>query len=352
MDNKSTGTFTRTVDLKYILQGAAKYSTESTASPVLHILETDYFDTDLIEKTRHVKRLPRPYSSQEFFADELPFNRARTKPCRVSLASPNLSRFYENKTLYHVQDTVEFYEAITYQHLTYYNFPEQEFTKLRHVRQINKRLRRPIFPEEVIDDIYWDPADILEVDNRYIITWFPQFKRDLFKYQEGNGILLLPADTDNNLSNGYWNSLKLLSHPYYFDEYDIPVRLLEATYLSLRYNFEANPFEFYKYTDHSPVIRADDYHTPRHQVILHKRSIVNFVASSFVTNRLPTDIHLPKEDIYFPLNIPVRRLPVATRLIFCEHLSRTLRVQFHGVPPGLNHHYTTASNLNRYRIKF
>jgi hypothetical protein len=277
MDNKSTGTFTRTftrtVYLKYILQGAAKYSTESTESPVLHKLETDYFDTDLIEKTRHVQRLPRPYSTQEIFSDELPFNRARTKPCRVSLASPNLSRFYEDKILYHVQDTVEFYEAITYQHLTYYNFPKQEFIKLRHVRQINKRLRRPIFPEEVIDDIYWDPADILEVDNRYIITWFPQFERDLFKYQEGNGILLL-------------------------------------------------------------------------------RSIVNFVASSFITNRLPTNIHLPKEDIYFPLNIPVRRLPVTTRLIFCEHLSRTLRVRFHGVLPGLNLHYTTASNLNRYRIKF
>jgi hypothetical protein len=65
MDNRSTGTTTRIVHLKYILKGAAKYSTESTESLVPHILETDYFDTDLIKKTRHVKRLPKPYASQE-----------------------------------------------------------------------------------------------------------------------------------------------------------------------------------------------------------------------------------------------------------------------------------------------
>jgi hypothetical protein len=55
MNNRSTGSFTRTVDLKYILQGATKYSTESTENPVSHILEADYFDTDLTEKTRHAK---------------------------------------------------------------------------------------------------------------------------------------------------------------------------------------------------------------------------------------------------------------------------------------------------------
>jgi hypothetical protein len=69
MDNTSAGTFTRTVDLKYILQGAAKYSTESTESQVSHILETDYFDTDLIEKTRHVKRLPKVHENQEIVSE-------------------------------------------------------------------------------------------------------------------------------------------------------------------------------------------------------------------------------------------------------------------------------------------
>jgi hypothetical protein len=113
MDNRSTGTFTRTVDLKYILQGAAKYSTESTESPFSHILETDYFDQDLIEKTRHVKRLPKAYANQENVFEELPFHQVRTIPCRVSLADKGLSKFYLNGTLYHIQDTVEFYEAIT-----------------------------------------------------------------------------------------------------------------------------------------------------------------------------------------------------------------------------------------------
>jgi hypothetical protein len=65
MDNRSNGTFTRTVDFKYILLSAVKYSTEATESPMLHILETSYFDSDLIEKTRHVKLPPRSFSSQE-----------------------------------------------------------------------------------------------------------------------------------------------------------------------------------------------------------------------------------------------------------------------------------------------
>jgi hypothetical protein len=64
MDKRSTATFTRTRSLKYILQVAGKYSTESTDCPVSNILETDYVDTELIEKTRHVKRLPRFYTSQ------------------------------------------------------------------------------------------------------------------------------------------------------------------------------------------------------------------------------------------------------------------------------------------------
>jgi hypothetical protein len=120
MDNKSTGTFTRTVDLKYILQGAAKYSTESTESPVSHILEPDYFDTDLIEKTRHVKRVPKAYANQEKVFEELPFNQVSTIPCRISLADSVLSKFYLNGTLHHIQDTVEFFEAIIYQPNSFY----------------------------------------------------------------------------------------------------------------------------------------------------------------------------------------------------------------------------------------
>jgi hypothetical protein len=40
------------VNLKYILQGEAKYSTESTESPDLHKLETDYFDSEIIMTTK------------------------------------------------------------------------------------------------------------------------------------------------------------------------------------------------------------------------------------------------------------------------------------------------------------
>jgi hypothetical protein len=42
------------VNLKYILQGAAKFSTESTESPIVHMFETDYFNSALIEETGHI----------------------------------------------------------------------------------------------------------------------------------------------------------------------------------------------------------------------------------------------------------------------------------------------------------
>jgi hypothetical protein len=190
MDDRSTGTFTRTVDLEYILQGAAKYSTESTESPVSHILETDYFDTDLIEKTRHVKRLPKPYANQEKVFEELPFQQDHTIPCRVTLADSESSKLYLNGTLYHIQDTVEFYKAISHQPRPYCYKPEQKFTKLKHVRQISRPLRRPIFSKDCVEDLYWNSDDILAVDNRYLVNWFPQFKRNLYTYQEGHGILL------------------------------------------------------------------------------------------------------------------------------------------------------------------
>jgi hypothetical protein len=87
-----------------------------------------------------------------------------------------------------------------------------------------------------VEDIYWSSDDVLAVDNRYIVNCFPQFKRDLNKYEEGHGILLLPVPEyqEPYLTSGYWNSLKLLSQKYFDDSFDIPTRLLESTYLSLR----------------------------------------------------------------------------------------------------------------------
>jgi hypothetical protein len=99
------------------------------------------------------------------------------------------------------------------------------------------------------------------------VNWFPQFNRDLNKYQEGQGILLLPVPEvqEPYLASGYWNSVKLLSHKYFDEPFDIPTRLLESTNLSLRYDFEANISESFKFTAQTPAIREDDYEVPRYQ---------------------------------------------------------------------------------------
>jgi hypothetical protein len=78
------------------------------------------------------------------------------------------------------------------------------------------------------------------------VDWFPQFKRNLHNYQEGHGILLLPVpdEQDRYLATGNWNSLKLLNQEYFDDSFDIPTHLLESTYLSLQYDFDANILEF------------------------------------------------------------------------------------------------------------
>jgi hypothetical protein len=69
-----------------------------------------------------MKRLPRSYTNQEF--EEFPFHQDRTILCRVTLVDAELSKFYLNGILYHLQDTVELYEAITYQPHPYCCRPE------------------------------------------------------------------------------------------------------------------------------------------------------------------------------------------------------------------------------------
>jgi hypothetical protein len=190
------------------------------------------------------------------------------------------------------------------------------------------------------------------------VNWFPQFKRDLYKYQEGNGIQLLqaPKDKDPYLASGYWNSIRLLSQEYFDDGFNIPTRLLEATYLSLRYDFQAHPTEFYKFTLHSPRIRKEDYSVPRYQKICHLRSISNHVATSYILNRLPTNIFFPEQETAIPWHVLLKDIPVATRLTTeptgQPYTSRPKRAKLHGIPAGtINHHYTEASDLTKYRVK-
>jgi hypothetical protein len=71
-----------------------------------------------------------------------------------------------------------------------------------------------------------------------------------------------------------------------------------------------------------------------------------------MTNQAPTNIYFLTDEIYFPLTTPAQNLPVVTQLLHSGHLSHTLCVQLHGVPPGINHYFITADSLTRYGIKF
>jgi hypothetical protein len=110
--------------------------------------------------------------------------------------------------------------------------------------------------------------------------------------------------------------------------------------------------EFYKYTKHHPTICEEDYEVPRYQLIWHLISIASHVASSYVLNRLTTNIHVPEIEIIFPFDTPIRNLLVATQILrqYSPHPAQSLHVHFHGIPPGLTHHYTKANDLIKYRL--
>jgi hypothetical protein len=164
--------------------------------------------------------------------------------------------------------------------------------------------------------------------------------------------LLLPINYDEPPLSGYWDSIKLLSHPFDFDQYDTNIRTLEALYLSLRYKFDANLIEFYKFNQSAPEAIDTDYQLPRPKIIWHYRSIVNYVASSYIINREPTNIFLPRNEIYFPLTTSVLKLQAPTRTQHSLHLCRKVRVHIPGIPTGVNNHFVFASDLTRYGIKF
>jgi hypothetical protein len=125
---------TRIINLKYILQGCRYYSYESEENPISYIFEEDYFESDLIEKTRHVKRLPRPYTKDSHLIEE-PFVFQLTKACRSTL-----QEIQKDPNLFHLQDTVQFYEAITYFPIEYNYLPEPAFTEIKHIRDLSKPL--------------------------------------------------------------------------------------------------------------------------------------------------------------------------------------------------------------------
>jgi hypothetical protein len=194
---------TRIIDLKYILQGSKYYSYESEENPISYISEENYFETDLIEKTTHVKKLPS-YYIKSFELIEEPFVFQLTKACRSTL-----QEIQKDPELYHEQDSVQFYEAITYFPIEYYHLPEPAYTKIIHIRKLSKPIRRKVFSDTLLRRrLYTESLLRINID-RHLNHWVDQHKRHPKKYQEGNGILLLPA-TPSQARDNYWNSLVAL----------------------------------------------------------------------------------------------------------------------------------------------
>ena len=122
MPRRSVFNCNREVNLRYILQG--------NGDNVNRVLHTDYFHSDLIEKTTHVKRLPRSYIINSNNSIAVPFVKSTTKPCRYPIPHPE----HEGSFTYHVQDQIEFYEAITYYPKLYKEVQPNFFPILRYTR--------------------------------------------------------------------------------------------------------------------------------------------------------------------------------------------------------------------------
>ena len=167
--------FIRTINVKHVLN--SKQTFTDTDDYVAHsIRPTDYIDLDQIDGTTHVRRLTRSYIIADHQKEPVPFDIKATKTSRASLVDP------DNFAI-HKQDTVFFYEAITYRRLSYIDHPLEPYQDIVRIRDIYKPVRRPtqIDFSDYSEDECFSPS--------HIHGWVDQKRRDLTKYQEGNGIL-------------------------------------------------------------------------------------------------------------------------------------------------------------------
>jgi hypothetical protein len=232
------------INLKYILK-------QENGKRVNKVRKTDYFDSDLIEDTTFVKRLPRSYIIKSFALDDIPFDKTTTKIRRYTLPHPE----YLSDFVYHVQDQVEFYEVITY--ITDESFSDTyiqpPFLPILRVRRLGKPIRRPVY--------YRRPEDIIDLDEPYIhdtqytTFWLDQHKRDIFKYQIGNGILLKKVSPEL-ARHQYWYQQIVLSKQHKFID-NTKTRLAQANFLSL-VNFGGDTCAFYEHSTAKPATDFDD----------------------------------------------------------------------------------------------
>ncbi len=196
-----------------------------------------FFDSDLIEKTTNVKRLPRSYIQDLYLYEETQFQISSTKPCRYHC---QITPEDCQHILYHVQDRVEFYETIIYLPLAF-NYIQPAVQDIYRVRAVNQEIRCPVFnrtPACTEQDI------LLYHDNNFILHWLDQHKRDVQKYKVGNGILLEPIPHDTARTQ-YWNlQLSLNNLPVHGPEFR--KRHNDACFNSIKGEFAGDPEGIYQ----------------------------------------------------------------------------------------------------------
>ena len=332
MPRRSVFNCNREVNLRYILQG--------NGDNVNRVLHTDYFHSDLIEKTTHVKRLPRSYIINSNNSIAVPFVKSTTKPCRYPIPHPE----HEGSVTYHVQDQIEFYEVITYYPKLYIEVQPNFFPILR-IRKIGKVIRRPVY--DPTDDHCTETNEPLQHDPLFIKHWVDQHKRDLLKYQEGNGIRLIIA-TREQVRAQYWEQQASLSKVfrYSIDDTKTETRLIKANNLSLANEYYHDIHRYYKYSTVKPAPKPDDNFPPLVQEFWHVRSVVNGLPETLVAYRAPNNIH--RDYSSYPV-VPndIYNLYGATILnnSYRNHQGsyEVHRQSLHGVSPGRNNHFDFAS---------
>lgn len=326
---------TRTVDLRYILQRDERTGKRNK------VHKQDYFDTDLIEKTYNVKRLPRSYIIKSFALYEIPFDKTTTKIRRHTLPHQE----YLSGFVYHVQDQVEFYEVITYS--TEESFSEiyiqPPFLPILRVRAIDKIIRRPVYDRTP----HCTELDVLlEHDPHFFKFWIDTHKRDVLKYQEGNGILLIKASPAQARLQ-YWNQQIVLSKQLKFLD-NTASRIIEANFLSLL-AFSGDTCAFYEHSTAKPLSSPDDNLDAVIQEFWHVRSDVNGLPETLVTHRGPKPYHICYSS-YPRLDNDTYKLYGATVvrhkfLSWDSNYNATHRFKIANYQPGVNSHYDWAYSI-------
>jgi hypothetical protein len=340
--------------LKYILRGSQYYATETEETPINYILPADIIDTDQIENTRYVKRLPVSYSKD----NQGPFDISKTKPNRVLLQDECEHPFNWYEPIYHKQNSVEFFEAIEYISIAYCHLPEPAYKTIRHIRDINKPLKRKVFPDNKLHRRNCTHPFVQINGYEYLDHWVDQYKRDLTKYQlqteyhstNCTGILLIEETDPDTLRENYWNQLAgLTKSKVYTNQFpdDIDIRIIECAFLTLSLCYQCNIPEFYEETHHQPILRRHEKEIPVRHIPIILRSLTNGLATVFITNRAPNFISVKRPFRIYPRNFPVDILPEPTFLDYNyftgssnntdRHISGRIALQ--GIPPGVHTQY-------------